>query len=464
MKARKQRPFGSWAVLGIVVIIAFIGCKDGSGENTGGGVAVTVHVTGVTLAPATLSLTVGGTSKTLTATVAPSNATNKHVSWSSDKPQFATVSNGPTESEPDLPPAGTVTAVAAGNATITVTTADGSKTATCAVFVTAAGPGPGPGPDPDPDVEMPEIPGMVWIKPGTFTMGSPVDEWGRDSDETPHQVTLSKGFYMSESPVMSGDYIRLTGDDPTWFLVDYDEYGEYADLFPVDGVNWYAAVEYCNLLSEDEGLKKAYTINVLETDDWGYTISAIVSCDWTADGYRLPTEAEWEYACRAGTTTAYNTGDTITLVDANFDNEDGYDLEQPIPVFFYEPNAWGLYGMHGTLEEWCWDRYGAYGSGTQTDPKGPNSGAKRVVRGGSWYDTAECVRSAARWLYDPADKYYDYYGSPYVGFRVVRNAPSGPNPKMSGIGDRSGEATMQMKMQKARDFLQGKILYERSKR
>ena len=146
-------------------------------------------------------------------------------------------------------------------------------------------------------------------------------------------------------------------------------------------------------MSVMEGLTSAYTIEN-RTPATGYPItSAAVTVNWNATGYRLPTEAEWEYACRAGTTTAYNTGNTIS------DNTGWYDANSKSrthEVGLKPPNAWGLYDMHGNVWEWCWDWYGSYASGAQTDPTGAASGSYRVIRGGCWYNFGQDLRSAFR--------------------------------------------------------------------
>jgi formylglycine-generating enzyme required for sulfatase activity len=146
-----------------------------------------------------------------------------------------------------------------------------------------------------------------------------------------------------------------------------------------------------------EGLAPAYRIN--GTD---------VRWDRAANGYRLPTEAEWEYACRAGTTTAYNTGDTITTDQAN------YNSNGTTAVGSYAPNPWGLYDMHGNVWEWCWDWYEDYTGAAQTDPAGPSAGGDRVLRGGSWGIIGGVIRSADRVDLIPSGRVI------YAGFRPVR--------------------------------------------
>jgi formylglycine-generating enzyme required for sulfatase activity len=160
-------------------------------------------------------------------------------------------------------------------------------------------------------------------------------------------------------------------------------------------------VEYCNKLSLKEGLTPAYTINGED-----------VTWNRNADGYRLPTEAEWEYACRAGTTTPFNTGDDITTAQAN------YDGNETSPVGSFAPNAWGLYDMHGNMWEWCWDWYGGYNTVPQTDPIGVSSGSNRVLRGGGWGGPAQDARSAGRANADPTDRFV------VLGIRLVRPAPA----------------------------------------
>ncbi|MCL2442932.1 MAG: formylglycine-generating enzyme family protein [Treponema sp.] len=239
-------------------------------------------------------------------------------------------------------------------------------------------------------------PGFVRIDGGTFTMGSPANEPGRSSDEIQRQVTISL-FQMSRYPVTQREYQEVMGTNPSYF--------RGANL-PVECVSWFDAIEYCNRRSQREGLTPAYTIS-------GSRNNRTVTWNRNANGYRLPTEAEWEYACRAGTTTAYNTGAGITTSQANFD-ACCEDCGESTPINRYSPNRWGLYDMHGNVWEWCWDWYGPYVSGAQTNPTGAVSGDSRVLRGGGWGDSVGDTRSASRVSFDPD------YGFGIIGFRLVR--------------------------------------------
>ena len=217
---------------------------------------------------------------------------------------------------------------------------------------------------------------MVLIPGGSFMMGSPVNESGRQGDESPqHEVTISQ-FYMGRYPVTQAEYLEIMGENPSNF--------KGQDL-PVESVSWYDAVEYCNRLSQKEGFTPAYEIK-----------GENVSWNRDATGYRLPTEAEWEYACRAGTTTPYNTGNTITTEQANYSGKMFFNRDKTTAVGSFQANPWGLYDMHGNVWEWCWDWYGNYSSAAQTDPVGASSGTFRVLRGGGWIYNAQNLRSAAR--------------------------------------------------------------------
>jgi len=253
---------------------------------------------------------------------------------------------------------------------------------------------------------------MVWIEGGTFMMGSPANEPGRYDDEIPHQVTVS-GFYMGKYTVTWAEYDPIMGTKP----------GDPGmDNLPAVCVSWYEAVEYCNKLSRKEGLSPAYTIDKNQEDpnneNYEDLEKWIVTLDQNANGYRLPTEAEWEYACRAGTTTPFNTGKKITTRQANYGYHYGEDVT---PVGSFPPNAWGLYDMHGNVREWCWDWHGDYSRDSQTNPLGPSSGSYRVERGGCYQgggwkdDPRRRLRSACRFASNPSDVYAN------VGFRVARN-------------------------------------------
>ena len=232
--------------------------------------------------------------------------------------------------------------------------------------------------------------GMAAVPGGTFIMGSPETDPGYVSWEGPqHSVTLDP-FYIGIYTVTQQEYQAVMGNNPSH---------TQTENYPVETVSWYAALEYCNALSKKHRLKSAYVIGGDE-----------VTWNVTANGYRLPTEAEWEYACRAGTTAGYNTGDTITFADARF------QAGEPAAVGIFAPNAWGLYDMHGNVYEWCWDWYGDYSGEPQTNPRGPESGARRVIRGGSAASDAEHLRSAERGRVEPSVRNVN------LGFRVARNA------------------------------------------
>jgi len=241
-------------------------------------------------------------------------------------------------------------------------------------------------------IDAPAFPDdMVFINGGTFAMGSPANEYGRSVNEGPqHQVTVSS-FYMAKYQVTQADYLEIMGINPSTFK---------GDNLPVEQVSWYDAVNYCNKRSLKEGLTPAYTVN-----------GSSVSWNREANGYRLPTEAEWEYACRAGTVTPFYSGTTVA--DAGWYSGNSKGRTQPVGE--KTPNAWGLYDMHGNVLEWCWDWLGSYTSAAQTDPIGVTSGTGRVYRGGSWHFESYQNRSAYRFGNHPFLKTF------FLGFRVACN-------------------------------------------
>jgi formylglycine-generating enzyme required for sulfatase activity len=216
-----------------------------------------------------------------------------------------------------------------------------------------------------------------WIPPGSFMMGSPDSEEGRNSDETQHEVVLSQGFFMAETECTQGQWNLVMGSNPS-YLKGTEQ--------PVEQVTWGKAVGYCRKLTA-----KQCAEGIL-ADGW----------EW-----RLPTEAEWEYAARAGTTGArYGELDAIAWWSGNSGRET-HAVSQKTA------NAWGLHDMMGNVCEWCSDWYGGYSTGSVTDPTGPSSGSLRVLRGGGWGDGAGSARSAFRSKDDPGIR------DDLLGFRPV---------------------------------------------
>ncbi len=224
---------------------------------------------------------------------------------------------------------------------------------------------------------------MVWIPAGTFQMGAQDGEQDAEANEYPHhEVTISQGFWMGACEVTQAQWEAVTGSNPSNFI--------WINL-PVEQVSW---------------------------DDITNDFLPLINATETGDPWRVPTEAEWEYACRAGTTTRLYWGDDPSY--SQIGNYAWYGNNSGSTTHFVgqkQPNGWGLYDMSGNLREWCSDWYGSYSSGSVTDPTGPTTGSARVFRGGSWFYGAEYCRSAYRYGSLPAYRYS------YIGFRLVRVAP-----------------------------------------
>lgn len=259
---------------------------------------------------------------------------------------------------------------------------------------------------------------FVLIQGGTFQMGSPESEDWRSDDETLHRVTLSP-FYLAKHEVTQRLYREVTGKSPSAFSGD--------DL-PVESVSWLDAVEFCNALSLREGRTPAYTVR-----EGG----AQVEWNRSADGYRLPTEAEWEFAARAGTATPFYTQKAPGADDVNFYGRYPYQIEQnyfndsvletrpgvyrekTVATGSFKPNPNGLHDIYGNVGEWCFDYYADYGTSARTDPAGAESGTRRVWRGGGWNDFGKNLRSAYRAVMPQTSKSHS------VGIRLALSAPGG---------------------------------------
>ena len=267
------------------------------------------------------------------------------------------------------------------------------------------------------------------IPAGEFQMGSPLsekDRTNREGETGTHRVQISQSFYMGTYEVTQAEWQSVMGSNPSWFastgVGSSDVTGLDTQRFPVEKVSWYDAVEFCNRLSVKDNLSPCYRLSLIERADGSIKSANVEFLSGT--GYRLPTEAEWEYACRGGTTTPFHFGSILNGAQANVNGNDPYGtstkgtyLKRPTRVGSYSANAWGLYDMHGNVWEWCSDWYGSDYDKTSpaTDPRGPTAGSDRVYRGGSWYSTARGARSAVRYWNSPGSRHR-------VGFRVLRSS------------------------------------------
>jgi len=244
-------------------------------------------------------------------------------------------------------------------------------------------------------------PKMIPIEAGSFLMGT--KEGGFDDERPQHKVTISR-FFMAETQVTQAQYKELMKENPSSAKGDGLER-------PVESVTWFDAVAYCNALSDkEEGIERAYQIK-------GTKVTLLSG----KNGYRLPTEAEWEFACRAGGTGDYGIGrEGIEVTTENLKEFAWYNKTaegKTHPVAGLEPNQWGLYDMHGNVLEWCEDLFADYSSGEQKGPPNAGSGSERVRRGGSCYNSADNLRAANRFYYSP-----DYFNN-NLGFRPARTLP-----------------------------------------
>jgi formylglycine-generating enzyme len=313
----------------------------------------------------------------------------------------------------------------------------GLSSPTCRLRVTAD----------DGQIDVPA--GFVALAPATFMMGSPTAERLRDTSETRHQVTLTRGIYVQTAEVTNQQYrdmaqwaydngyvtatsvgisdnldgstvnLKQLGDEDGWggnYEITFSD-GVFSCInptHPVKYVTWYGSAAYCDWLSLQQGLTRAYNHSTWQCN---------AGNPYSATGYRLPTEAEWEYSCRAGTQTPFNTGSCLDAgTEANYNGGFPYTgcpagpyVGWTVPGGNCSPNAFGLYDMHGNLGEWCNDWFGTYG-GSVTDPVGPGAGSYRVARGGNWYNYAQYCRSASR------DTDFPSAAHGNLGFRPVRSA------------------------------------------
>ncbi len=268
---------------------------------------------------------------------------------------------------------------------------------------------------------------LTLIDPNIFTMGSPPAEPDRRADETPHKVKITEPFLLGVYEVTQGEYQKVMKHNPSWFTPAGGGKGKIARMetsgFPVEKVTWFDAIEFCNRLSKLDGYEPYYQMLDVKLMD-GSIIGGSVSM-LGGNGYRLPTEAQWEYACRAGTTKAFHFGPANDGDDANFKPgpSTGYGVTQSwkslgrtAKVGSYAPNSWGLFDMHGNAAEWCWDWYDKdyYANSSPDDPTGPDKGDHRVLRGGSWLIGEGSCRSASRFWHIPNEINY------VAGFRVAR--------------------------------------------
>jgi formylglycine-generating enzyme required for sulfatase activity len=276
---------------------------------------------------------------------------------------------------------------------------------------------------------------MNYIPSGTFTMGSPASELGRDTDETQHSVTLSRSFFLGQTEVTQGQWKALSGGTNSSCFQSTTgtdcTTSNANDSGPAEQMDWYASLAFANARSASEGLASCYTLTGCTDAANGWKDGIHSGCTGatfsglTCTGYRLPTESEWEYAARAGTSTATYRGNLsgtvidCTTAQANLDGIAWWCRNagsRTQAVGGKTENNFGLSDMLGNVREWTGDWYGTYPA-TVTDPTGPITGSGRVIRGGSWSDTARVARAANRGYVAPGNRAYN------LGFRLARTVP-----------------------------------------
>ncbi|MDG4548945.1 MAG: formylglycine-generating enzyme family protein [Candidatus Contendobacter sp.] len=247
-----------------------------------------------------------------------------------------------------------------------------------------------------------------WMPPGRFLMGSPENEYARYDNELQHEVILTRGFWLAETACTQALWQAVMGENPSYFK---------GDQRPVERVSWNEAQDFIKRING--------TVPGLEA--------------------RLPTEAEWEYACRAGTTTSFSFGEDITPDQVNYDGNYPYRVDktglsrgETVEVASLPANPWGLYEMHGNVWEWCQDWYGDYPKGPVVDLTGPTTGERRVLRGGSWILLGRCARSAYRLRDEPGDRVDDFGFRLALGPKLRRDERAGQGK--GGAGQTAREA------------------------
>jgi serine/threonine protein kinase/formylglycine-generating enzyme required for sulfatase activity len=274
---------------------------------------------------------------------------------------------------------------------------------------------------------------LALIPPGEFQMGSPESEPARGGHEQQHRVRITKPFYLGVTEVTQSEFERVMERNPSVFRNcggDSEKTtGPDTSRNPVDSVSWFDAIEFCNKLSKKEGLQAYYRIAEIKRQNDGWIKHATVSVEG-GNGYHLPTEAQWEYACRAGTTTPFSFGAVNNGSECNCNGGQPYGTEEKgpalgrtVPVGSFRPNAFGLCDMHGNVVEWCWDVYddAFYQHSPASDPLGPSDGTKRVIRGEGYGGPGSNCRSAWRYPVIPADR--GFWGN--LGFRFARDVIGG---------------------------------------